>query len=246
MKLLYSTLCLIFTLLALSTFAVAQTHEMQLCDRSIETVSKSTFVPHSVLIKIARLESGRSIQNQTVSWPWTLNNAGKGYYFGSKSATLEKLRKLMAAGKKNIDVGCMQLNIRWHSRYFADMSAMLSPFENVSYAAKYLEQLYNETGSWEKAIKYYHSRNPKFNSVYYAKFSSMAEPDLGELSKPLLASAALNTRPLAMVQPSSSLKGSLIWVEPQGSLLFAGAALSKPAFADIREFRVAPLVPSLQ
>lgn len=242
----YSTIYLIFSLLVWSTSTAAQTPDMQLCDQSIETVSKSTFVPQSVLLKIARLESGRRVQDQTVSWPWTLNNAGKGYYFSSKSAASRKLRKLRAAGKKNIDVGCMQLNIRWHSRYFADIDAMLSPFENVSYAAKYLEQLYHETGSWEKTVKYYHSRNPKFNSVYFAKFRNMAEPDLGELSQRHLASAAFNAGPLGVIQSNKSEHGSLIWVVPQGSLLIAGVALSKPAFTDIRQFRVAPLIPNLQ
>ena len=123
---------------------------------------------------------------------------------------------------------------------------MLSPFENVSYAAKYLEQLYHETGSWEKTVKFYHSRNPKFNTVYYAKFRDMAEPGPVELGQQLLISAALNAGQLGIFQSNKNEKGSLIWVAPQGSMLFAGAALSQPAFTDIREFRVAPLVPSLQ
>lgn len=242
----YFTIYFICALLTLSTSAFARTPDMQLCDQSIETVSKATFVPQSVLLKIARLESGRRFQDQTVSWPWTLNNAGEGHYFSSRSAASDKLRKLLALGRKNIDVGCMQLNIRWHARYFPDIASMLSPFENVSYAAKYLEQLYHETGSWEKTVKFYHSRNPKFNSVYYAKFRDMAEPGPIELSQQLLISAALNAGQLGIFQSNKSEQGSLIWVAPQGSLLFAGAALSQPAFTDIREFRVAPLVPSLQ
>ena len=150
----------------------------------------------------------------------------------------------MAAGKQNIDLGCMQLNIRWHARYFTSIEAMLSPFENVSYAAKYLEQLYRETGSWEKTVKYYHSRNPKFNSVYYAKFLDMAEPDLRLLSQPTMASAHQGV--FGIMAKTARDKGSLIWVVPLGSLLFSGTAMSSPAFTDIRKFRVAPLVSSLQ
>jgi len=244
MQRIFSTLYFIGALTVFIGAAAAQNLDMRLCDQSIETVAKSTFVPKSVLLKIARLESGRRVQDQMVSWPWTLNNSGAGYFFSSKSGASEKLQKLMAAGKKNIDVGCMQLNIRWHARYFNSTSAMLSPFENVSYAAKYLEQLYRETGSWEKTIKYYHSRNPKFNSVYYAKFRDMAEPDLRQLSQPLLASTDQGV--FSILPASARDKNSLIWVVPQGSLLFAGKAISAPAFTDIREFRVAPLVPSLQ
>ena len=74
----------------------------------------------------------------------------------------------------------------------------------------------------------------------------MAEPGPVELGQQLLISAALNAGQLGIFQSNKNEKGSLIWVAPQGSLLFAGAALSQPAFTDIREFRVAPLVPSLQ
>ena len=244
MQRIFATIYLIGALMVFGGAAAAQNLDMQLCDQSIAKVAKSTFVPRSVLVKIARLESGRRVQGQSVSWPWTLNNGGAGYFFASKSGASEKLQKLMAAGKKNVDVGCMQLNIRWHARYFNSISAMLSPFENVSYAAKYLEQLYRETGSWEKTVKYYHSRNPKFNTVYYAKFRDMAEPDLRQLSQPLLASADQGA--FSILQATARDENSLIWVVPKGSLLFAGKAMSAPAFTDIREFRVAPLVPSLQ
>ena len=244
MQRIFSTLYLIFALTVFGGAALAQSIDMRLCDQSIKAVAKSTFVPKSVLLKIARLESGRRVQDQMVSWPWTLNNSGAGYFFASKSDASVKLQKLMAAGKKNIDVGCMQLNIRWHARYFNTTSAMLSPFENVSYAAKYLEQLYRETGSWEKTVKYYHSRNPKFNLVYYAKFLDMAEPDLRQLSAPLLASTDQGV--FSILPATAGDKNSLIWVVPQGSMLFDGNAISAPAFTDIREFRVAPLVPSLQ
>ena len=246
MQRIYSAIFMCIALMLFSGVAAAQNLDMRLCDQSINTVAKSTFVPKTILLKIARLESGRRVQDQMVSWPWTLNNSGAGYFFASKSGALKKLQKLMAVGKKNIDVGCMQLNIRWHSRYFNSVEAMLSPFENVSYAAKYLEQLHRETGSWEKAVKYYHSRNPKFNSVYYAKFRDMAEPDLHELSQPLLASAIVDQGVLDIAQTAARTDKSLFWVVPQGSLLFAGQAISAPAFSDIREFRVAPLVPSLQ
>ena len=246
MQRIYSAIYVCIALMLFSGAAAAQNLDMRLCDQSINTVAKSTFVPKSTLLKIARLESGRRVQDQMVSWPWSLNSSGSGYFFASKSGAAQKLNKLMAAGKKNIDVGCMQLNIRWHARYFNSIEAMLSPFENVSYAAKYLEQLYRETGSWEKTVKFYHSRNPKFNTVYYAKFRDMAEPGPIELGQQLLISAALNAGQLGIFQSNKNEQGSLIWVAPQGSMLFAGAALSQPAFTDIREFRVAPLVPSLQ
>ena len=103
--------------------------------------------------------------------------AAKGIFLDSEADALDLLTKLSNSGKTNVDVGCMQLNIKWHAKYFSNFSEMLSPTHNTLYAAKYLEQLYKETGSWMKAVKYYHSRNPKYNELYYAKFSKLPNFD---------------------------------------------------------------------
>ena len=76
MQRIFSTLYLIFALMVFGGAALAQSLDRRLCDQSIKAVAKSTFVPKSVLLKIARLESGRRVQDQMVSWPWTLNNSG--------------------------------------------------------------------------------------------------------------------------------------------------------------------------
>ena len=98
MQRIYSAICVCIALMLFSSAAVAQNLDMRLCDQSIEKVTRSTFVPKSILLKIARLESGRRVQDQMVSWPWTLNNSGAGYFFASKSGASKKLQKLMAAG----------------------------------------------------------------------------------------------------------------------------------------------------
>jgi hypothetical protein len=40
---------------------------------------------------------------------------------------------------------------------------------NVSYAASFLLQLKNKHGSWDKAIKHYHSSDPNKNKPYLIK-----------------------------------------------------------------------------
>ena len=39
-------------------------------------------------------------------------------------------------GVTNIDVGCMQLNYRWHNKFFSNLSEMINPIKNVDYGAK--------------------------------------------------------------------------------------------------------------
>ena len=56
---------------------------------------------------------------------------------------------------------------------------MMDPYRNIRYAARYLEELYQETGTWEKAVRYYHSRNSKYHNIYFCKI----QKDKSALSK---------------------------------------------------------------
>ena len=69
----------------------------------------------------------------------------------------------------NLDVGCMQINLKWHKNNFKKISDMLAIEPNVSYAASFLLQLKNKHGSWNKAIKHYHSSDPNKNKPYLIK-----------------------------------------------------------------------------
>ena len=63
----------------------------------------------------------------------------------------------------------MQINVRWHGENFKSLRAMIDPRQNIEYAAEFLTNLKSTHGSWEKAIKYYHSSTPKLHVKYYAK-----------------------------------------------------------------------------
>ncbi len=218
---------------------LAEGSDADLCDQSIEQVSISSLVPREIIYKIARLESGRRLDGHHVSWPWSLNNNGKGYFFKDSTTALAMLAELRAQGKTNIDVGCMQLNIRWHAKFFNSLEQMMNPLDNVRYAARYLEKLYKETGSWEKAVKFYHSRNSKFNTIYYTKFQKMKPPSTSRMLASLQSTQA--TSPLQ--KPNTVRESSLFWTSSTGALIQAGnEKASSSAFADIRNFNVPPLI----
>jgi hypothetical protein len=67
----------------------------------------------------------------------------------------------------------MQLNYRWHSKFFNNLNDMMSPEKNVDYSARFLKKLHKRHGSWEKAVKYYHSSKSKFNVKYYKKVKAV-------------------------------------------------------------------------
>ena len=108
---------------------------------------------------ISLVESGRGIgPDQTrVAWPWTINAAGEGQYFDSKEDALAATRQLIEDGLRSIDVGCMQINLRYHPDAFATLEDAFDPARNVAYGASYLRQLHRLQGSWPKAVERYHS-----------------------------------------------------------------------------------------
>ena len=66
----------------------------------------------------------------------------------------------------------MQISIKWHSEKFVSIESMLNPYENINYAAEFLLELKKIHGTWEQAIKHYHSSTSKLNKKYYTKVES--------------------------------------------------------------------------
>lgn len=144
-----------------------------LCDRAAATAAAETGVPLDVLRAITRTETGRRLAGGFHPWPWTMNIEGKGIWFDSRAEALAHAEKTLAAGTTSFDMGCFQVNYRWHGRNFPDLVAMIDPLESARYAARFLARLHAETGDWEKAAGFYHSRAPRFNLRYRARFAQM-------------------------------------------------------------------------
>lgn len=149
------------------------------CEALAARASATQSIPANVLASIARVESGRSIKGKVRAWPWTLNQGGKGMYFDTKAEALQYLRKAIAGGVRNIDVGCMQINYRWHKQNFASLEQMIDPHANTRYGAQYLAELRNRLGSWDRAIANYHSSNPARGRSYLNKVNNIRakQPD---------------------------------------------------------------------
>ena len=151
-------------------------------------------LPENILLSISRVETGyQKVDGVRRAWPWTLNAGGDSAYFQTKDAALKSLKKRVKQGVTNIDIGCMQLNYRWHKKFFKNLSDMMSPKKNVDYGARFLNRLHKRHGSWEKAVKYYHSSKSKFNVKYYKKVRAVWKKENNEPSlKPILVTAVSN------------------------------------------------------
>ena len=93
----------------------------------------------------------------------------KVFFFDTKKQMQKYVLKHVEMKDFNLDVGCMQINIKWHKNNFKKIIDMFAVEPNVSYAASFLLQLKNKHGSWDKAIKHYHSSDPNKNKPYLIK-----------------------------------------------------------------------------
>jgi hypothetical protein len=141
------------------------------CAASAAQAEKRHGIPAYLLRAIALAESGRfdKVTAEMRAWPWTVMAERKGRYYDSKRQAITAVRKLQARGVSNIDVGCMQINLRHHPEAFSSLNEAFDPVSNTEYAAEFLTGLRTETGSWDRAAGRYHSATPKFNRPYREK-----------------------------------------------------------------------------
>ncbi|MEZ5684477.1 MAG: transglycosylase SLT domain-containing protein [Paracoccaceae bacterium] len=122
---------------------------------------------------------------------------GKGFWFDSLDEARSFVFKEYKRGARSFDVGCFQINYKWHGHAFTSIEAMFDPLENGLYAAKFLKELYLETGSWKAAAGAYHSRTKKYADRYSARFEKFRSQFLtedgaaGNLADRRLASAEI-------------------------------------------------------
>ncbi len=142
------------------------------CEGAARTAAQLTGVPAEVLAALALTESGRARGGGLRPWPWTVNIAGDGQWFDSRDSAIAHARAALRAGKRNVDIGCFQINYRWHASAFDSLEAMFDPQANALYAARFLRRLEREFGDWEAAAGAYHSRTPELAERYVARFRS--------------------------------------------------------------------------
>ena len=150
-----------------SNYSTSQ--DLEECNYFTKKYERIYNLPNNLLTSIALVESGiKQQQQQYTSWPWTLNVSGKSYYFDDRAELLAFLDQNFSS-KKSIDVGCMQINTRYHLKNFKNLDELVDPEKNVRYAAIFLSNLYKKYKSWNEAISRYHSSIPKYKKRYLNK-----------------------------------------------------------------------------
>lgn len=141
-----------------------------LCERAIVAGARNSGVPQEVLHAISLTETGRPSGGRLRPWPWAINREGKGFWFQTREEAMAFARRSLAEGRRSFDVSCFQINYHWHGDGFASLESMFDPDVAAAYAARFLRDLYAETGSWSTAAGAYHSRTPHYANIYRNRF----------------------------------------------------------------------------
>ena len=136
-----------------------------------KTVSHYHAVPARLLYSIALTETQKRLTDGSIRpWPWTLNIAGKGRYFDSRHEMQQAALQAIRQGVTNIDIGLMQINMRYHLHRSFSLTDLMRPEDNLNIAAEILHDEYRRCqGDWWCAVGAYHSPTPARAQRYIDK-----------------------------------------------------------------------------
>ncbi|MDR1551687.1 MAG: transglycosylase SLT domain-containing protein [Holosporaceae bacterium] len=177
----------------------------ELCECEIARAEQKYGIPHRLLMAIGIVESGHSLtRGHKRPYPWAICVSGKSYFFSTKSAAIAAVKRFWASGIRNIDVGCMQVNLLHHRDAFKTLEEAFTPCYNIDYAARFFLDLKNTYNSWTHAVGYYHSKSSKFYKPYCsAVYCAWANAkNLKINSSPRILQASSETRSQISFLPS--------------------------------------------
>ena len=149
--------------------AKAEPEVYELCEIAADKAEADYQIKPNLLQTIASVESGRwnAEAGKRVAWPWTVHAKGKGRYYKTKAEAIAAVQDLQRRGITNIDVGCMQINLKYHGTAFKNLDEAFDPQKNANYSAQFLRSLYKRNKqNWTKTAMHYHSRNLRRGTSY--------------------------------------------------------------------------------
>ncbi len=138
------------------------------CRDQAASAERGAAIPEGLLLAIGKRESGRydTRAGGVLPWPWAVNREGEGHLFETREEAIAYVAAALRAGATSIDVGCFQINLKYHPTAFASLDEAFDPAANAAYAARFMTELHDRTGNWETAIAYYHSADPLLGEPY--------------------------------------------------------------------------------
>jgi len=135
-----------------------------------ERVSDKYGVDPLVLYAVALIESGRSDGVQVKPWAWAINEEGRGHYHPNKSSAWAGIQIHLASGRRSLDIGFMQVNLKWHRKRVQHLEDLLDPHTNIDLGARILsEAMATCPGNLALGIGRYHAWSNRVLALRYGR-----------------------------------------------------------------------------
>lgn len=124
-----------------------------ICEAEMIRASRENAVPLPVLYAVAMTETGQ----RDGLHAYAMNIHGRPVFNASLREAMATFDRARRSGETLVDIGCMQINYRYHGRKFASIEEMFDPARNVDYAARFLSDLHKKERSWTATVARYHA-----------------------------------------------------------------------------------------
>lgn len=132
-----------------------------------DSVARKKDINPDILYALALNESSKNGNPH----PWTINVAGRGYYFSTREDAWRATTWLLKKGVTSFDVGLMQVNWKYNGHRFSSLWDAFQPTTNIEVAADIVLENYKETKDWGRAVTWYHNRVDKERGrIYLSRF----------------------------------------------------------------------------
>lgn len=102
-------------------------------------IAKQHHLDPYILYAVALKESANDTDPTAVKpWPWALNKSGQSLMPASQREAHALLKQSIDEGNRLVDVGLMQINVRWHGHRVNSPAQLLDPITNVQIGAELL------------------------------------------------------------------------------------------------------------
>lgn len=143
---------------ALLSLSMQSAHCLELSGTVFDDAATRHGIDPLLLYAVALAESAKGAgQGNIGPSPWALRSKGSPFYANTKQAASEKLEQLLKQGR-SIDVGYMQVNIKWNGHRVDNVYDLLDPQKNVHVGAEILaEAISSAPNDIELGIGRYHN-----------------------------------------------------------------------------------------
>ncbi|ATW30876.1 transglycosylase (plasmid) [Candidatus Williamhamiltonella defendens] len=157
------------TFVLCATFLSSAANTIDLSGTVFDKAAKAHNLDPLLVYSVALAESASGRGDGSISpWPWTLRVPGLPFYAKSEDQAKAKLAEFQKQYGRAIDVGFMQVNIRWNGHRVSSPVDLLNPETNVMIGAEVLsEAIKSSPNDLELGIGRYHAWEDEIRARNY-------------------------------------------------------------------------------